>query len=323
MQVLSSLLPVVTTSLEDALLYACVGLGVWLSYRVLAFPDLTVDSSFTLGAAVSAVLLVKGFNPALATAASICAGLLAGTFTGLLATKLHINPLLAGILTMTGLYSVNLTIMGGSNVPLLNQTTAFDGIRQAMGLADRHVSGMLLTGTVVLAVATLLTWFLHTQLGLALRATGDNEHMIRGLGVDTDFTKLLALALANGIVALSGSLVGQDNGFADVGMGIGTIIAGLAAIILGEVLLRRRGVGWAILAVVLGTLVYRVIITASLRAGLGPNNLKLVTAGLVIVVLAAPRVQTALLGARPPFWKPRAQHAASPVAEQDVLLRHG
>src|SRR5579859_3131828 len=166
MEVLTSLLPVGTTALEDGLLYACVGLGVWLSYRVLAFPDLTVDSSFTLGAAVSAVLLVKGMSPALATTGSICAGLCAGTFTGLLATKLHINPLLAGILTMTALYSINLSVMGGSNVPLLNQTTAFDGVRTWIGLADRHVSGMVLTGTVVIVVGALLTWFLHTQFGL-------------------------------------------------------------------------------------------------------------------------------------------------------------
>jgi putative tryptophan/tyrosine transport system permease protein len=323
MEVLTSLLPVGTTALEDGLMYACVGLGVWLSYRVLAFPDLTVDSSFTLGAAVSAVLLVKGMSPALATTGSICAGLCAGTFTGLLATKLHINPLLAGILTMTALYSINLSVMGGSNVPLLNQTTAFDGVRTWIGLADRHISGMLLTGTVVIVVGALLTWFLHTQFGLAVRATGDNEHMIRGLGVDTDFTKILALALANGIVALSGSLVGQDNGFADVGMGIGMIIAGLAAIILGEVLFRRRGVGWAIAAVVLGTLVYRLIITASLRAGLGPNNLKLVTAGLVILVLAAPQLQTMLPGRRRPIGSRGTPHAQHTVAEQDVLLGHG
>jgi putative tryptophan/tyrosine transport system permease protein len=267
------------------------------------------------------VLLVQGLNPIVATTASIAAGLLAGTFTAVLATKVRINPLLAGILTMTGLYSVNLTIMRGSNVPLLNQRTAFDGIRGFVGLADRHVSGMLLTGTVVLLVGLLLTWFLHTQLGFAIRATGDNEHMIRGLGVDTDFTRILALALANGIVALSGSLVGQDNGFADVGMGIGTIIAGLAAIILGESIVRHRGVGWSIGAVVFGTLVYRLIITTSLRAGLGPNNLKLVTAGLVILVLAAPQVQTVLLGRRRPLWG--RQDAGRPVVEQDVLLGHG
>jgi putative ABC transport system permease protein len=289
---------------------------------VLAFPDLTVDSSFTLGAAVSAVLLVKGVNPVVATSVSIAAGLGAGACTGLLATKLHINPLLAGILTMTALYSINLTIMGGSNVPLLNQTTAFDGIRSVLGLPDRHISGMVLTGAVVIGVALLMTWFLHTQLGLAIRATGDNEHMIRGLGVDTDFTRILTLALANGIVALSGALVGQDDGFADVGMGIGTIVAGLAAIILGEALFRRRGVGWSIVAVIVGTFVYRLIITTALRAGLGPNNLKLVTAGLVILVLAAPQVQTALLGGRWSFWNPR-RRARSPVAEQDILLGHG
>jgi putative ABC transport system permease protein len=295
---------------------------VWLSYRVLAFPDLTVDSSFTLGAAASAVLLVKGLNPVFATTTGIAAGLCAGACTGLLATKVHINPLLAGILTMTALYSINLTIMGGSNVPLLNQATAFDGVRSALKIADRHISGMFLTGTVVIAVALLLTWFLHTQLGLAIRATGDNEHMIRGLGVDTDFTRILTLALANGIVALSGALVSQDDGFADVGMGIGTIVAGLAAIILGEALLRKRGVGWSIVAVILGTLVYRIIITTALRAGMGPNNLKLVTAGLVILVLATPQVQTALLGGRWSLWNPR-RHARRPVTEQDILLGHG
>jgi putative ABC transport system permease protein len=293
---------ILTVALQEGLLYACMGLGVWVSFRVLAFPDLTVDGSFPLGAATGAVLIVQGQHPLVATAASIGAGVAAGLFTALLNTKLGINDLLSGILTLTGLYSVNLAIMHGSNVALLNQITLFQATARLLGTADRYLVAVLVPAVAVLIVGALLTAFMHTQLGLALRATGDNEQMIRGLGVNTNRTKWIGLALANGLVALAGSLVAQSQGFADVGMGVGSIVIGLAAIILGEQLVRARGVGWSVSAVVLGTVVYRVIISAALRAGLGPTNLKLVTAALVIVVLAAPMLRARATVARRAGW---------------------
>ena len=299
---MQQLMPILTVALQEGLLYACIGLGVWVSFRVLAFPDLTVDGAFPLGAATAAVLIVQGQHPLVATASSIGAGMAAGLFTALLNTKLGINDLLSGILTLTGLYSVNLAIMHGSNVALLNQVTLFQATAQLLGTADRYLVAVLVPAVAVLAVGILLTAFMHTQLGLALRATGDNEQMIRGLGVNTDRTKWIGLALANGLVALAGSLVAQSQGFADVGMGVGSIVIGLAAIILGERLVRARGVGWSVSAVVLGTIVYRVIISAALRAGLGPTNLKLVTAVLVIIVLAAPMLRARATVARRAGW---------------------
>jgi putative ABC transport system permease protein len=319
---MNPLLAVLSTGLEEGLLYACVGVGVWLSFRVLAFPDLTVDGSFPLGAAVAAVLLVAGQHPLVATAASVVAGLLAGLATGVLNTKLRINALLAGILVMTSLYSVNLAIMRGSNVALLSQPTLFDAMRGWLGGPSQLVASLAVTGLVLAGLAMLLIAFLHTHLGLALRATGDNEQMIRGLGVDTHLTTLLGLCLANGVVALGGALAAQHDGFADVGMGVGMIVVGLAAVILGEALLRGRGVAGAIGATIVGMVVYRVIISAALRVGLGPTNLKLVTALLVIAVLSAPAFRARSVGVARRLGARVSSHADHPVADQDVLLGH-
>jgi putative ABC transport system permease protein len=282
---------VVTVALQEGLLYACLALGVWVSFRVLAFPDLTVDGAFPLGAATAAVLIVHGYNPLIATVASVCAGVLAGLFTALLNTRLGINDLLSGILTMTGLYSVNLIIMRGSNVALLREITVFDLVGYIPGFANRYLISIIVPGGVVLLVGALLTVFLYTQIGLVLRASGSNESMIRSLGVDTSRITWLGLSIANGLVALSGSLMAQWQGFADVGMGVGSIVIGLAAIILGERLLRLADVGRSVAAVVLGTVVYRSIISLSLRAGLEPVNLKLVTMLLLIVVLSTPAIR--------------------------------
>lgn len=312
---------ILALSLDEGLLYAFMALGVWLSFRVLAFPDLTVDGSFPLGAAVAAVLIAGGQNPFLATAAGLGAGLLAGLGTGLLHTKLGINPLLAGILMMTALYSINLGVMGRSNVALLNVPTVFELTQRTLGIADKLLNSLLVTGVLVAVVVGLLVWFLHTELGLALRATGDNEAMIRGLGVNTDATKLVGLSLANGLAALSGALVAQAQGFADVGMGIGMIVAGLASIILGEALFRTRAVGPSLLAVAGGSFVYRLIITIALRLGFGPSNLKLVTALLVVIALSLPALQGRTTGlAR--LFDLRPKDARRPIADQDVLSRH-
>jgi putative tryptophan/tyrosine transport system permease protein len=279
---------VLVAAFQEGLLYACLGLGVWVSFRVLAFPDLSVDGVFPLGAATAAVLVVHGENPLVATVGSILAGLAAGLVTALLNTKLGINDLLSGILTTTGLYSVNLLIMQGSNVSLLGHVTLFEAAAGTLRMTDHYLVSLIVPGIAVLIVTVLLVAFMQTEFGLALRATGYNEQMARSLGVNTNRTKWVGLALGNGLVALAGALVAQSHGFADVGMGIGSIVIGLAAIILGEGLVRARGVGWSVSAIVLGTIVYRTIIGLSLRLGLGATNLKLVTAVLVILVLSVP-----------------------------------
>jgi len=278
--------------LEQGLAYGIMVLGVYLSFRILNFADLTVDGSFPLGGAVAATLVVAGVNPALATAAGFGAGLLAGAATAFLATKARIAPLLAGILTMTALYSINLRVMGRANIQLLRQTTLVSLVQdQALG-GDYAV--LLFLAVAAIALAAVLWWFLRTSLGSALRAVGDNEDMIRSLGVDTDLAKVLGLALSNGLVALSGALVAQYQGFADVGMGIGTIVAGLASVIVGEVVVGEATVGRALAGVLAGSVIYRLAVFAALRAGFAPTDLKLMTALLVILALATPRLKRVL-----------------------------
>jgi len=283
------LLSITTITFEQGLAYALLALAVYLSFRTLNFPDLTVDGSFPLGGAVAAVLMDGGGDPFVATLAAVCAGLAAGTFTGLLNTKLKINALLSGILTMIGLYSINLAIMGRSNISLLRIDTIFDKIANVFGVSTSTTLVILSLAVLVTLIIIILARFLHTNMGLAIRATGDNSQMIRGLGVDTDKTKIIGLSLSNGLVALSGALVAQDQGFTDVGMGIGMIIIGLASVIIGESLFRPKTVTWTLVSVAGGSIVYRLFIAVALRLGMAPGMLKLVTALLVIAVLAAPR----------------------------------
>jgi putative ABC transport system permease protein len=283
------LLSITTITFEQGLAYALLALAVYLSFRTLNFPDLTVDGSFPLGGAVAAVLMDGGGDPFVATLAAVGAGLAAGTFTGLLNTKLKINALLSGILTMIGLYSINLAIMGRSNISLLRIDTVFDKIANVFGVTTSTTLVILSLAVLVTIIIIILARFLHTNMGLAIRATGDNSQMIRGLGVDTDKTKIIGLSLSNGLVALSGALVAQDQGFTDVGMGIGMIIIGLASVIIGESLFRPKTVTWTLVSVAGGSIVYRLFVAVALRLGMAPGMLKLVTALLVIAVLAAPR----------------------------------
>lgn len=280
----------------EGLVFGLVTIGVYITFRVLAFPDLSVDGTFPLGGAIGAVLIVKGVNPFLATLSAFFAGLCAGLITGMLNTKLRISALLAGILMMVGLYSVNLRVMGGANVPLLRETTSFEIVGQLLGLK----SGMGLSLIFVLAVACIffgaLNWFLRTEVGLALRATGDNEQMVRGLGADTNKTVLLGCSISNGLVALAGALVAQNQGFSDVGMGIGMIVMGLAAVIIGEGLFHPRGITSILVACFCGTFVYRLFITIALRLGMPPGDLKMVTAILVIVALGVPFMRKKVRG---------------------------
>ena len=255
---IEGLLRTLPISLEQGLAYALVALGIVISFRILAFPDLTVDGSFPLGAAVAARLISEGVSPLPAILLSIAAGFTAGCCTGLLNTRLKINSLLSGILMMTILYSVNLRIMGRSNIQLLTVETILTPLEN-MDI-NRFVPIILFFFGVTVAVKILTDMFLHTQIGFAMRATGDNEQMIRTLGVNTDHMTVLGLGISNAFVALSGALVAQDQGFSDIGMGIGMIVAGLASIIIGETLIGKSSVQRMTLAAIVGSIIYKFII---------------------------------------------------------------
>nr|WP_258359493.1 ABC transporter permease [Moorella sulfitireducens] len=276
-------------ALEQGLLWGAMVLGVYMTFRVLDFPDLTVDGSFTLGAAVAAKLILSGYDPWLALVVALLCGALAGLVTGLLHTQLKVAPLLAGILTMIALYSINLRIMGQANLSLLRAPTIFTWIK---GYAALVPLGPFLLGLMLVAlVLVLLYLFLDTELGMAIRATGDNEQMIRSLGVNTNTMKLIGLAIANALIALSGGLIAQYQGFADIGMGIGMIVAGLAAVIIGEALVGRQTLVRALLAAITGSIIYRAVISLVLQLGLPPTDLKLLTSLIVVIAMAFPLVR--------------------------------
>ena len=285
MEIISGILKI---SLEQGLVYALVALGIVISFRILSFPDLTVDGSFVLGGAVTARMIASGYPPLVGMFAGALLGFAAGCATGLLNTRLKINSLLAGILVMTILYSVNLRIMGRSNTPLLNYVTILTPLEQTQ---MRWLYVVTFFALIVFASKFLTDLFLHTEMGLAMRATGDNEQMIRSLGVNTDNVTILGLGISNAFVALSGSLVAQHQGFADIGMGIGMIVAGLAAIIIGETLLRVKTVSMNTLAAIVGSVIYRLIITVGLWLGLAPTDLKMATGLMVILALGFPAIK--------------------------------
>ncbi|MGO1466799.1 MAG: ABC transporter permease [Microbacterium gubbeenense] len=275
-------------AVELGLIYGVMALGVYLTFRVLQFPDLTVDGSFTTGAAVAAAMITAGQNPVVATLAAAGAGLVAGIVTGVLHTKGRIDGLLAGILTMIALWSVNLRIMGGPNVTLLREETVMTPLREA-GLLGSSWLVPVIFFVAVMILKLIVDWFLTTDLGLAIQATGNNKQMIRSLGTDTDGTTILTLALSNGLVGLCGALVAQYQGFADISMGIGLILVGLASVILGQAVIGQRFIFLASLAVVVGAVIYRIIIFVALQVGLDPNDMKFITAALVVIALLLPR----------------------------------
>ncbi|EGO62046.1 ABC transporter permease [Acetonema longum] len=276
----------IISTVSQGLLWSIMAMGVFLTFRILNIADLSVEGSFPLGGAVAAVLLAGDHNPVVAILAAGIAGMLAGAVTGLLHTKLKIPALMAGILTMIALYSVNLRIMGKANLSLLNIDTVYTG------LAFLHLSSNLTTFLVGLIIALfiplLLYWFFGTEIGMALRATGNNLQMIRALGVNTDHMLLLGLMISNGLVAAAGAFIAQDNGFADVGMGVGTIVIGLASVIIGEVLFGAKDFKNSLISVVLGSVAYRIVIATVLYLGMPPNDLKLFTAVLVGMALSLP-----------------------------------
>lgn len=296
-------------SVEAGAMYALMALGVYLSFRILDFPDLTVDGSFVTGAAVAAVLIIGGTNPFIATIAAVIAGFIAGCVTGLLHTKGKINPLLAGILMMIALYSINLRIMGKSNISLLNEETLIsqltnfwkglgidDGISAlftSIGLSEfipKTWGIVIIMLLLAIVVKVLIDLFLKTDIGLAIRATGDNETMIRSFSANTDSLKVLGLGISNALVALSGALIGQSGGFSDVGMGIGMIVIGLASVIIGEAVFGAKTIVRATLAVIGGAILYRIIVSLALRVEfLETGDMKLITAFIVVCALVIPK----------------------------------
>ena len=280
-------------SLYEGLVFGLLTVGFYLTFRVLSFPDLSIEGTFPMGGAVASTLIVSGFNPFLATLASLLAGFCAGIVTALFNTRLRITALLSGVLMMVGLYSVNLRIMGGANVPMLRDITCFDLVGQALSLRGMPLA-IVFSAAVSIICFAALNWFLRTEIGLALRASGDNEQMVRGLGSDTNKNILLGCGISNGLIALTGSLVAQNQGFCDVGMGIGIIVTALAAVIIGEALFRPKGITSLLIACFGGSFAYRLFITIALRLGMAPGDLKMITALLVLIALAVPYLRKRL-----------------------------
>jgi putative ABC transport system permease protein len=300
-------------ALTVGLILSLLALGIFISFRIFEFADITADGSITLGAAVAAVLLIRGVHPVLATAAAFAAGAIAGATTGLIHTRFGINRLLSGILVMTALYSINLHVMGRSNVPLLEERTLATMAERAMvrllGSADdlniwgwdvalRDAAMLLLAIVAVGLVAAAMYLFFRTNIGTAMQAAGDNAQMIRALGVNVENMIVLGLAVSNGLVGLAGAMLAQYQGFADVQMGIGMIVWGLASIIIGEALVGVRQLGLIITGAVMGSVLFRLLVAIALRGGLDPNDLKLVTAVFVFAALVLPGALSRLSAAR-------------------------
>ena len=284
------MLDLVLSTVSQGLLWAIMALGVFLTFRVLDIADLSVEGTFPLGAAVAATLIDAGHSVWFAMLIALIAGCIGGTVTALLTTKLKIPALLSGILTMIGLYSVKLMIMGKANVPLLREETVFTLTEDLFGVSS--VVATLIVGLIATTVVgVIMYWFFGTVLGTAIRATGCNPQMARAQGINTNVMVILGLLISNGLVALSGALVAQSNGFADVGMGTGTIVIGLASVIIGEVLFGTRSFKNWLISVVLGSVVYRAVIAIVLELGMPPNDLKLFTAVLVAIALSLPLIK--------------------------------
>lgn len=289
-------------SLTIGLILTFLALGVFISFRVFGIADITADGSITLGASVAAVMLAAGYDPLSATVCGFLAGMVAGAVTGILQTAFRIHSLLAGILVMTALYSVNLHVMGKSNVPLLDETTlgtwatdlfARAGVAGEIYLCGWEVAARDLAflggiAAFLLVAGFLLYYFFRTNLGTAMRATGDNLQMIRSLGVNTGLMITTGLALSNGLIALSGALLAQYQGFADVQMGIGMVVWGLASVIIGESLLGTNSLGFSLIGAAVGSVLFRLLVAIALRWGMDPNDLKLVTAVFVLLALVLP-----------------------------------
>jgi putative ABC transport system permease protein len=285
------------------LILALLALGIFISFRIFEFPDITAEGSFTFGAATASSLIVAGVNPLLASMVAFVAGMVAGASTGIIHTRFKINPLLAGILVMTALYSVNLHVMGKSNIPLLNETTFFTWIENLSAaisgpndkmmiigweVATKDVWLLLFCFLSIVVFCIILWWFFKTNIGTAMRATGDNPQMIRALGVNTKMLIVGGIALSNGFIALAGAILAQFQGFADVQMGLGMLVWGLASVIIGEAIINDNSVGFIIIGAVVGSVLFRLLVAIALRWGLNPNDLKIITALFVFIALILP-----------------------------------
>lgn len=273
---------------SQGVLWGIMGIGLYLTFRILRFADLTSEVSFTMGASVAVSLAAMGVNPFIATIAALFAGMIAGLVTGLLMTIFDIPSLLAGIITLTGFYSINLRIMGKPNVSLRNITTIYESLSVFMqtDLVQRTFIGLL---TVLLVVA-FLSFFFKTDFGQAVIATGDNEIMANALGISTTSMKRFALLLANGIIGLAGALVAQDNGYADISMGNGTVVVALSSIVIGEVIFKNLTLPLRLLSIVLGAVIYRLILVFVLQLGFNANDFKLISATVLAIFLAMPSI---------------------------------
>lgn len=290
MEFIQSLLAAMQDAVAQGVLWSIMTLGVYITFRVLDFADLTVDGSFATGGIISAMLVSHSVNPMLALLAALLGGMLCGFVTGFLHTKLEIPGILASILTMIALYSINLRISNfASNVPLLGVSTIFDQFGSVLKGVGSNVISLIIGLLFVVVIISVLYWFFGTEMGSSIRATGDNEYMVRALGVNTNTMKIIGLVLSNGLVGLSGALVAQNQHFGDVGMGTGTIVIGLASVIIGEVLMGHRfSFAYKLASVVVGSIIYRVMIAVVLQLGLKSSDLKLLTALLVAIALSIP-----------------------------------
>lgn len=277
----------IISSLGQGLLWAPLAIGVFITFRILDIPDLTTEGSFPFGAAVAVSLILKGQSAITASLVGFLAGCLAGLITGLLDTKLHIPSLLAGILTMTGLYSINMHIMGKSNVPLLNEKVLTEYLPSWDLDIQTIVLGLIVTGLVVV----LLYLMFKTRLGLSLMATGNNKEMSSANGINTDGMIIFGYMISNGLIALSGALIAQSNGYADIGMGIGTIVIGLASVLVGEIFLRGHNILTRLIAMVVGAIVYRLLLTVAMSLGFPADDLKILSAIILVIVICVPIIQ--------------------------------
>ena len=280
---------IIISAIAEGLLWSFMAIGIYISFRILKKPDLTTEGSFPFGGAVAAALIINDVHPVLATSIAFFAGAVSGYLTGLLMTKGKIPGLLAGILLMTGLYSLNLVVMGRSNISLLNRP-------RITGLVNNYISLPMDFDAIIIAlfmlsiVLSLLIYFFKADAGQALIATGDNEKMARSMGISTDNMKMLGLALANGLVGLSGALIGQYNGYVDISMGIGVFVIGLAAVIIVEIFFKDLSLSARFVSIPIGAILYRFIIAFSLYVGLPPELLKLVSAVILGLFLSLPSI---------------------------------
>ncbi|OYQ66747.1 ABC transporter permease [Aerococcus sp. 1KP-2016] len=282
----------IISAISQGTIWAVMGLGIYITFRILNAPDMTTEGSFVLGAAMGAQMLSFGVDPYTSLLLAFLAGMAAGAITGFLVTRLHINPLLSGIITMTGIYSINLKVMGKANMSLSGLDTLKTSIA---GLSLPRNVDTIFIGMIVVSIITLfLTYFFKTEMGQALIATGDNIQMAKSLGIQTGEMKMLGYMLANGLIAISGYIVATDNGYADIQMGVGTVVIGLASIIIGEVLFRNVKLGVRFVTILIGSIIYRLLLTIVLMLNFDANDFRLFSAVIVAICLSIPTIQNKL-----------------------------